>query len=151
MTISHGPCCPILMKFFVKLFRASPSPLTPYLDLSGTNMYCKTPGRDWRKIESLDRVEDISYYLNKLSGRLPKASPSLLTQSQALSGISMFSKPTDQTFWTMSRITLSFKSLSGVLEDMKLPDKDGSYDRGQGELLGRFTKKFIKIGEYYLC
>ena len=35
--------------------------------------------------------------------------------------------------------------LSGVLEDMEVPDKAGDGVRGPGEPLGRFTKNFDNI------
>ena len=40
-----------------------------------------------------------------------------------------------------------FKFLYGVLEDMKVSDIARDGVRGLGEILGSFTKKFIKIGQ----
>ena len=47
------------MKLSGNLPKGSPNPLTPYPALSGTSMSSKTPERDLKEIESLDRVQDV--------------------------------------------------------------------------------------------
>ena len=44
----------------------------------------------------------------------------------------------NQTSWTLSRLSMSFKSLPGVLEDMEVPDNIGNGVRGLGQPLGSF-------------
>ena len=67
--------------------------------------------------------------------------PSLMTSSQALSGTSMFSKIQDQTSWSLSRVSMPFKSLSRDLEDMKVSEKAGNCIR----VTGNFTKILSKL------
>ena len=42
-----------------ELPRGCPSPPTPFLTFSGTSMSSKTPGRNFKDIGSLDRVQDV--------------------------------------------------------------------------------------------
>ena len=44
----------------------------------------------------------------------------------------------------MSRVSIPFKSLFGVLEDMEVPEKAENGVRGLGEPLGEATKKKSK-------
>ena len=55
------------------------------------------------------------------------------------------------TSGTQSRLSMSFKFLYGVLEDMKVPYKAGDGVRGPGEPLGSFTKNFAKVGQQVPC
>ena len=70
----------------------------------------------------------------KFSGKLPKASPCLMTSSQ------LKIKHLDQC----QESPCPFKSLSGVLEDMKVPEKAGNDVEGLRESLGSFTKILSK-------
>ena len=47
------------IKLTRELPRGCPSPPTPFSTLSGTSMSSKTPGRDFKDIGSLDRVQDV--------------------------------------------------------------------------------------------
>ena len=55
----QGSRCLIVMKLSGKLPRGCPNPLTPFPMLSGTSMSSKTPGRDLKDMESLERVQDV--------------------------------------------------------------------------------------------
>ena len=54
-------------------------------------------------------------------------------------------------FYTLSRLSISFMVLYGVLKDMEVPDKAGNGVRGLGEPLGSFTKNFVNIGQQVPC
>ena len=100
-------------------------------------MCFKNPERDLKDMRSLDSIQDVWS-----SGKLSEASPCLMTSSQALSGTSMFSKTQDQTSWSMSWVSMPFKYLSGVLENMEVPDKAWDEVMRLGKSLRKLSWKF---------
>ena len=114
--------------------------LTSYPVLSETFICFKRPERNLKDTESLYRVQDLWSQWNFQESFL-RLFPSLMTSSQALSGTSMFSKIQDQTSWSLSRVSMPFKSLSRDLEDMKVSEKAGNCIR----VTGNFTKILSKL------
>ena len=90
--------------FFTKLFRVYIAPFTSKI--------CPNLTRDQIHHPVLLRIFKIFHYIMYV--RILIFSPCLFTSSQALSV---------QTSWTLSRVSMSFKSLSGVLQKWRFLSK----------------------------
>ena len=117
--------------------------LPDFQAFSGTSMSSRTPERDLRerRLLTLIKMLILSHWENGGSWQSLRWSHEARRSLRKLSWKFCW----DQTSWTLSRLTISFKSLSGVLKHIKVSKKAGYCVRGLGEPLRSFTKNSSKL------
>ena len=112
--------------FYMKLPRGSPNLLTPFPAFSGTFMFSKTPERYLKGMDTHDIDQDVWSWVFENMEVPDKAWDEVMRLGKSLRKLS-WKFHWDQRSWTLLRLSVSFKFLSGLLKQMKVSDKTG-YD-----------------------